>query len=85
VFFSPAQHVLSATHTTARTYCGMQESSSYCTVKGKGKFFPIHIMKTCRGSRDIAPLILDPSTRWRWMVNCTPCPLYSQERTLVPI
>jgi hypothetical protein len=82
--FSPAQHDLPAAHVTAGTYCGMQESSSYCTVKGEGRCFPLHIMETCRGSRDIAPLILAANTRWRCMVNLTPCPLYSLEIMLVP-
>ena len=29
-------------------------------------------MKAYRGSRGIAPLILNLSTRWRWVVNYTP-------------
>jgi hypothetical protein len=37
-------------------------------------------MKTFMGSEGIAPRILDPRTRWRWVVNFTLRPLYPQER-----
>jgi hypothetical protein len=42
-------------------------------------------MKAHRGSRGIAPLILNLGTKWRWEVNFTPRPLYSQEGTPVLI
>jgi hypothetical protein len=54
-------------------------------VKVKGKVFPVHAMRVYRGSRGIAPTILNLGTRWRWVVNFTPRPLYSWERTPVPI
>jgi hypothetical protein len=36
-----------------------------------------------REKRGIAPLILNFSTKWRWVVNFMPRPLYSRERTSV--
>ena len=42
-------------------------------------------MKTWRGSRVIAPLILNLGTRWRWVVDLTPRLLYRCVRTTVPI
>jgi len=32
-------------------------------------------MKAYRGSRSMAPFILDIDTRWMWVVNFTPGPL----------
>jgi hypothetical protein len=37
-------------------------------------------MKIYWGSGGIAPCILDLGTRWRWVVNFTPWPLYPRER-----
>jgi len=39
-----------------------------------------HAIKTCWGSGDIAPRILDLSTSWRWVVSFTPRQLYSRQR-----
>jgi hypothetical protein len=47
--------------------------------------FCVHAMKLCNGSRGVAPLILNLGTRWRWVVNFTPQPLYPWERTSWPI
>jgi hypothetical protein len=49
----------------------------------KGKVVPElstehHTMKAYWGNGGIAPHILDLSTRWRWVVNFMPWPLYSQ-------
>jgi hypothetical protein len=41
-------------------------------------------MKAHRGRRGIAPFIPNLSTRWRWVVNFTPWPLYLLEGLLVP-
>jgi len=41
-------------------------------------------MKACWERRDITPLILNISTRWKWVVNVTPQLLYHQERNLKP-
>jgi hypothetical protein len=49
----------------------------------KGKVFLVHGMKTHRGSRGVAPFILNFSTRWRWMVNFPPRLLYLWERGLI--
>jgi hypothetical protein len=40
-----------------------------------------HAMKTYRGSRGIAALILDIGTRWRWVGSFTPWPLYPQRKS----
>jgi hypothetical protein len=42
-----------------------QHRTSYMHLKGKGEVFPVHAMRAYRGSRGIAPLILNLSTRWR--------------------
>ena len=52
---------------------------------GEGKVFPAHTMKAYRGNRSIAPLILNLSTSWKWVVISTSQPLYHWERTLAPI
>jgi hypothetical protein len=46
---------------------------------------PVHAMKVYRWSRGVASLILDLSTRRMCVFNFMPQPLYSQDRTLVPI
>jgi hypothetical protein len=38
----------------------------------KGKVVPVYAMKTSRGSCCIAPLFLNLSSRWRWVVNFMP-------------
>jgi hypothetical protein len=45
----------------------------------KGKAVPVHAVKAYRGTRGIAPLILNLGTRWRWVVNFTPRPLYPRK------
>jgi hypothetical protein len=42
----------------------------------KGEIVCEHIMETYRGSKGIAPLILDLNMRWRWVVSFTRRPLY---------
>jgi len=49
---------------------------AYIDGNGKGKVVPVHLMKANRGSRGICPPILTFDTRWRWVVRCTPRPLY---------
>jgi len=44
--------------------------------KKKGKVFSCHAIKTYKGRRGIAPLILSFGTRWRWVVNITAQLLY---------
>jgi hypothetical protein len=46
---------------------------------------PVYPMKTYRGNRGRAPLILNLGTSWRWVVNITPQPLYPPERDPIPI
>jgi hypothetical protein len=51
-------------------------------LKGKVKLVPVDDVKTYRGRRRLAPLILNLGTRWsEWLVNFTPRPLYNRERT----
>lgn len=45
----------------------------------------VHPIKAYRGSRGIAPCILNPSIRGRWLVSFTPQLLYPQGRTKVPL
>jgi len=54
-------------------------------VTGKSNIVPVHTTKAYRGSRYIALCILTLGTRWRWLVNFTPQPLYPQGRMQVPI
>ena len=42
-------------------------------------------MKACRVSRDIAPLVLNFHTRWKWVVNCTPRSLPVSTGTARPL
>jgi hypothetical protein len=42
----------------------------------KGKIFPVQAMKAYMGRRVTTPLILNLGTRWMWVVNFTPWPLY---------
>jgi len=57
----------------------------YYTIKLKGEVVHVYAMKACMGRRGIAPLILNLGTRWRWVGNITPRPLYHQERNPVSI
>jgi len=41
-----------------------------------GEYVPVHAMKAYVNSKSIAPLILNLSTRWRWVVKFTPWLLY---------
>jgi hypothetical protein len=52
-------------------------------TKCVGEGILVHALKASKeaGSRGVAPLILNLSTRWRWVVNFTPWPLYLRERT----
>jgi hypothetical protein len=54
-------------------------------IKVKVKFSLERAMKAQRGSRGIALLFLNPGTRWGWVVNSNPRPLYPRERVPVPI
>jgi len=52
--------------------------------KVKGKVVPVHVIKAYRGSRGIAPFILNLDTHGvKWLTSC-PQPFYSAERTPVP-
>jgi len=53
-------------------------------IKVKGKIDPIHTTKAYRGSRGIAPLISNLSTRCGCAVKIISKPLYPWKRTLVP-
>jgi hypothetical protein len=51
---------------------------------GKGKGASVCVVKACRGSRGVAPLILNLSARRRGVVNITLRPLYPQKSTPLP-
>jgi hypothetical protein len=51
----------------------------------KGNAFPVHAMKAYTGSRGIGLLIPNLDTRWKWMVNFTPQPLYPRETKLTAL
>jgi hypothetical protein len=48
--------------------------TSIYTFRDK-KIFPVHAMKAYRGSRCVAPSILNLGARWKWAVHFTPLPL----------
>jgi len=52
------------------------------TMKGKGKGHPWQTQQGSRGA-GISLVILNLGTRWRWMSNATPRPLYPWKRTSV--
>jgi hypothetical protein len=45
----------------------------------------VHAMKTYRGRKGIAPLILKLGARWRWEINGTPSPLYPGKERRNPL
>ena len=51
----------------------------------KSKVVRVHNVEAYKGSRGIAPHILNLSARWRWVVNFTPQSLYPWEITRVHI
>jgi hypothetical protein len=57
-----------------RLYTKVKVKLSLCLTKH-------HAMKAYWGSAGIAPRILDLGSRWRWVVNFTPLPLYPQGKS----
>jgi hypothetical protein len=57
----------------------------YIESSGKGKIVSVHAIKACRGSRRLAPLILNFGARWKLEASITPRPLYLRGRTAVPM
>jgi hypothetical protein len=51
----------------------------YLFRKKKSNFVPIHCVEVCKGSGDIVPLILNLSTKWRWVP--TPVALLPEKKT----
>jgi hypothetical protein len=47
------------------------------------KLPPVHAMEAYRGSRDIAPLVINLGTKWRWVVNFKLRSFYPLERSPV--
>jgi len=47
---------------------------------GTGKDAPVHAMQVYRGIRGTAPLVLNLGTKWRSVVDFTPC-FTAEERT----
>jgi hypothetical protein len=55
-------------------------------VKAKKKYvFPVHAIKTHRGNRGIAPIVLNLGTRGSSVINFTPRLLYLREGTHYPL
>jgi hypothetical protein len=51
----------------------------------KRRFVLVHAMKACRGGRVSAPVILNLGTRYRWVVNFTPQPLFTRKEPQYPL
>jgi len=51
----------------------------------EGKVVSGHVMKACRGSRGIPPLIINPLTRWKLVIIFSPLPLYNRGGDQLPI
>jgi len=66
-------------HLTKITFHNVPELKKITEVK----FVPADPMKACREVGGIAALILDIDSKWRWMVNITPRPLYTREIKLI--
>jgi hypothetical protein len=45
----------------------------------------VNAMKAYRGSRGVAPLIINLGRRWMWVVKYTPRPLYPLETKEIPV
>jgi hypothetical protein len=45
-------------------YIFQKRAVYFTNSKGKGKVVPFHVMKAYRGSRSIAPLILNLGAKW---------------------
>jgi len=68
-------------HVAQDTHKANEWTSSPLTVGNKSENFPVHAMKA-HGSRRTALIILNFGTRWRWVVNITPRPLYPRQKPL---
>jgi hypothetical protein len=62
--------------------CGSDKLYNYkiYSTKIKSKFVLVCAIKACRGTRSIASLILNLSTRWKQVVKVMPWPLYLQSK-----
>ena len=60
----------------------VKNKTGYIVPKIKGDVIPIHVTKAHRGWRSIAPLILNLSTKHRWVANITLWPLLLWENRL---
>jgi hypothetical protein len=54
-------------------------------IKVKIKITLEQTTKTQRGSRGVGLLFFNLGTRWGWVVNATPRPLYPRENTFMTI
>jgi hypothetical protein len=62
----------------------VQSPHSHHISHGKYIVVPVHVIKAYRGSIGIAPVILNPSSTWRLVVNFKALWLYTREWTPVP-
>ena len=44
------------------------------------KGVPDHAVKAYRGTRGVAPVILNLGARWKWVFSIAPLPLYPREK-----
>ena len=51
-----------------------KEPLAYTPINGK--VFTVHALEARRGSRGITPVSLYLVSRWKWVVNLTPLPVY---------
>jgi hypothetical protein len=52
-------------HVSVYAHVSYTTQDTFMIIKKNGKFFPLHAMKAYKGSRGIAPLIINLGTRWR--------------------
>jgi hypothetical protein len=63
----------------ARVHMGSCYVIGNTWVKGIGEVIPAKTIKAYGGCKSISPLILNPSTRWRWVINFTPRPFKKKQ------
>jgi hypothetical protein len=65
---------------TDDSYCLIECGNANFGTETKGEVFHLQAMKSYRGSRGMAPHILNLGTRWRWIANFTPRLFYSRRK-----
>ena len=75
---------MDSAHNTKTVHIRLQMPvhSSCIPLTVLGKVVPVHAMKAYVDSRGISPLILNLSTRWKWVVKFTPWLIYPSDKNL---